>query len=262
MTMRKLMNLNRLAAVAGLALALPGVAEAKSKPPKVPTLPEIGVPYTVNFTASRTITWKIPKHYNYTDCGRKWWHAGSGSETWEVAGRGAGRVDVNARAGEVQFLYPGSTADGLPRFWIDAAGMRKRAGRVEAGYDAVGPCEVETPQPAPPESDCGTRLPDYRIVLYYGGGKLFWTLAPSRNEDQQGKLSFDRCPIFAPDPIVPTDFTQIAQPVSYKKISGRRSFTVNASRSWNPGVKDLGREGKLTTSAKVQWTAKFTRVKR
>lgn len=188
MTVRKTVHL--LTAAAVLAATLPAAAEARRKPPATPKLPHIGVPYTVKFTASRTITWKIPKHYTYSDCGHKWWHAGSGSETWEVTSRGAGRVDINARDGEVQFLYPG-TSGGVPRFWIDAGAVRTRAGRIEGGYDPGPTCAVDTPQPVPAKTDCGTRLPDNRIVLFYGRGRLYWTLGAALDEQRQGKVGFE-----------------------------------------------------------------------
>jgi hypothetical protein len=249
-----------VAVAAGAALASPQ-APAGAKPPKRP--PEVhSVPFTVKLTAKQTIEWRLPKHTTYTNCAGNWWEASHGTDTWEIATRGEPRVNITIYGDDDLRFTPAPAADGTPRFFLPGAGHHVRQATLEDGLERSGACNADPPPRPKTPMDCGERLPDYELDFYYTKGQMLWFASMADTAEQQGKTSFDNCPIEPPDGVTSTDFTTVRATVRRAVVTGKRSFTVRGSKRFGPVVYAHERGGKLHTYAKVEWKAEFTRVGR
>jgi hypothetical protein len=238
-----------------------------AKPPKLPKPPKRppvvrSVPFTVKLTAKQTIEWRLPKHTTYTNCAGRFWEASRGTDTWEIATRGEPRIDITNYGDEDVRFTPPPAEDGTPRYFLPGGGHHVRHATLEDGLERSGACNADPPPRPKAPMDCGERLPDYEIDFHYIDGQLLWFAGTPRHSEQQGKTTFDTCPIEPPDGVTSTDFTTVRGTVRRAVVTGKRSFTVRGTKTFGPVVYDHERGGELHTYAKVVWKAEFTRVGR
>jgi hypothetical protein len=254
--MRSRLPLLALVAAAAAALTAQPASAARS------------ATYTVAFTGSVNITWKLPKYQTAQDCYRTSWFAAGGEMNWNVRSTGTNKVLVTDNGYATQFHYGGwDQSQDTGHTGLEAKGEVMRSHYQGSSFTA-GTCgTLQLPVIDPPEKDdCGTRLVKYEVVLSNKGREITPDVLAHGNGIRE-KIDFDNCPVSAPDNILVGSWP----PVSGKIMRGRtpvrgyfgseRSFTASGKWSETATADVQGGAGHITSTVKVKWTATFTRVR-
>jgi hypothetical protein len=223
-------------------LALGLCAAAAAQPAAAKT-----VTYKASFESTFTTKWDMPAFLTGGSCFRKNYSRGSGEETWTMKTRKAQRVTITTpiRGG---YLF------GAP---IDLHGVHKRSGGSEVFWHP-GDCGGVSGRNPDPESDCGTRLPEYELNFDAGDGKVEpnpLTAGHMRRE----KLHFATCEIRLADGLQSGVWPKVAKKLPLASIkAGRRKIEISGAEKWGQTFNE-GRGGEYRTDSSISWKLTLTR---
>src|SRR3954465_15314546 len=153
-----------LAVVAAAAAALTAQPASASRSAK----------YTVAFTGSVNITWKLPKYQTAQDCYPTPRFPAGGELNWNVRSTGTNKVLVTDNGYATQFHYGGwDASEDTGETGLVAKGEVMRS-HYQGSSFTNGTCgTLQLPVIDPPEEGaCGTRLVKYEVVLPNKGREI------------------------------------------------------------------------------------------
>ena len=245
--------MRRLVIAAAAAGVLLPAAAADAAPPQVV--------FSAKFEAQKTVEWDWPRTEGGGDCNGRTWAQAHGTEDQRVQTRPF-RVVVTGTGRFATWKFGRGSQIPDPReVGVDAFGPHKREANFRSGT-LGGWCSGPKTN-APPEQDCGTRLPEYRVVLLAHRGKINWSL--SYKDLPRERFTFFKCRIFTPEGLPALGFPNVDGTVRMADVVNRRKKTivVEVAKTYGPSVYPLGSSGvNETRSGAISWKLTLTRVKK
>lgn len=216
--------------------------------------------FTATLQAERTVTWDQPRGVSLIDCRGEHWIEDGGDESWKIKSKPFPvKITRFPRGAMWQF------GDGRPKadprdLGMEASGIRTRSWDQRSGVTG-GWCGGAEEHKL--TTDCGTRLPQYLLLLTAGRNALTWTasIAPWMDRERD-KMDYYRCSLIVPDGLSTGEFPRLEGKFRLADLANRRKreITIKASKTFGPeshGVANLGVE--RTASGSASWTLTLRR---
>ena len=221
--------------------------------------------FTVTYQGTFTTQWDTPRYqFGTATCFEVPWRKAQGSETWGIKTRGKGqKVVVSGTSNDDLSWRNGTHSLTGEQGEVLATGLIERSVFDSSGWDA-GKCAGATSGVHPPrKNDCGTLLPTYALSftrsIRTGGGLVVLPMRASTARDD--KQHFTNCTLIQEDGLTVGAWPDEPARVDTKKLFGRaKTVTLKGGGSWRQ-VLDPGRAGATTTTSRLAYTVKLTRVR-
>jgi hypothetical protein len=221
--------------------------------------------FTVSYDATLKTTWDTPRHqWGSASCFSVPWRKASGSEEWSVRTRGKGQKLLvrTTPGGGAPVFKTGSHSMIGPEGEIRAGGLINRASLLQTGEDP-GKCGGETKVHPPKPTDCGTKLPSYKLRFLWsmrpGGGLV---VIPNQADDSRDEAHYYKnCTLIMADELDPHIWPDEPAKITLKRLFGsERKLDLKVSQTWRL-VLSPGREGETTTTSTLTVKLKLRRVR-
>jgi hypothetical protein len=240
--------------LAAAAVLLPAAGADAAKRPR-------SVTFDATFEAQRTAEWDQPRVISHTNCQGGHYVEAGGKEDQRVRSSGSFKVHVTGSRRAASFEFGRRMVVDPRDAGVDAKGPHRREWTHRAGSTG-GWCGGGEESPKL-ENDCGTQLPEYKVVFSAGRDVIDWTMS-YRNLPRE-RFGFYRCPLHTPLGLPAQGFPRLQGKVSLADLFDRRKrrVVVEASKSYGPTSQPLGNSGqRLTSSGRVTWKLTLTRAGR